>query len=1341
MGVPMYRCKLFFIFVMATLGLNFFQLGSIAESSTSLTAQTEGNFRELAPIGQLGGQVYAVAAQGHRVVVAQGLKLIVYDITDPRHPAVLGQSLPFDVTIEDLLLDGDRLYGLSSNPDAILVFDWSRAVPMLIGETLLPGSPRLVRDSVLYITLDEGRELQFWDVSHPEQGFSRMGRWRGDASMRTYALEAVERRVYMLIDDARGFLPGSLVVLDINNPAKPEVIEASADIGYWGDSLWAQGIFLYGTNNGQLKIFQWREGKGLVSRGHVYTDGGQIVGAEKDRIYIANGNWEITVVDVSNPDQPVNLGKMSVAKSLDYAFTGHHLLGALGDRGWMIWDASDPAQPQLLVQTPALLAEPQDIAAQNGFVYIVDDSAFRVIDVRDPAHPAPIEQFLLTEDGSRRVFVMDHFAYVSEGRLLHIFDISEQSNPILIKTMENDWDIQDIDGEGDRIYLGGETVASLSATGEGDIHALEGVQGALIQVVTRNNRRLLYATFSPRSGFRVVDITDEAHPTLLTEQCILDSCEPRTWWAVIDLDIQADRLFLSTGHLYDITNPAQPEIDEIVQPAAGAVKVAGDKAFYAGDFLRIVDISQPDSPRLLAQSASPLYWPKQVAYRWHREYPFHPWGALAVEDNVVYGIGGNGLQIFSIPQKESAPLQREKQRTMNAAVSPSDAAFRITPPSDFNFQVLGRYGGHPWQGRTTLAVAENDYLFTAHGNALVVTDTMDPRQLHLLRVYADLPDDIASMSVHNGILAMQAGGLYLMDVHDPAHARFLAFLPGVGGNVYVAGKRVYALQPHIWRVFDISDPTHPVEIGRVMPPGDIADVAFQDMEVSLLQGHELSVYDFSNPGHLALRSHFNAPEWLHFSDIAVDGSYLAALGADHGGSGDPCGVGELYVFDISDPTHMTRYNYEYLYACWASEAYAGMVLNFPYIYVGRYHQSYEGPPSTPYFSFLKWDIRPDAPTRMAASSFATRLENKIFDMPEAIAVTDTRVVATYEDDLMVYSVDPFVRLPLRPYEDAYLGLPTPQRIGGIDATLFVSGRDHVFLLDNATLTQPQLMDGYQAQTMQAIFDDARMYAAYISPHEYAGILFDICAADMKQGLQASCIPVTSTENELIEQPIDASRGILLSSAYDHFYTSNKFIQLIDVRDVDQPQKLSSIIAYEHFLTRLTTLNGDEDDPIVALVEWKAPYLHDVLIAHARSPLAPLSYFTWSASQSLDIASVGDTLYILSDHKLTLMDISDPEHPQKIGAYTFPHAHGPAHALKIVDNRAYAAIGRQLWVVDMKEPAHPILGGLYTAESDIMEFAIQGSFITLAADNAGIINLNYLSALPYRIYHPTIQLMR
>ncbi|MDQ2996411.1 MAG: IPT/TIG domain-containing protein, partial [Chloroflexota bacterium] len=77
----------------------------------------------------------------------------------------------------------------------------------------------------------------------------------------------------------------------------------------------------------------------------------------------------------------------------------------------------------------------------------------------------------------------------------------------------------------------------------------------------------------------------------------------------------------------------------------------------------------------------------------------------------------------------------------------------------------------------------------------------------------------------------------------------------------------------------------------------------------------------------------------------------------------------------------------------------------------------------------------------------------------------------------------------------------------------------------------------------------------------------------------------------------------------------------------------------------------------------------------------------------DIELAGNRLYLTDDHDgLLIVDVADPAHPQLLGSIDTP---GQAYDVQVVGNRAYLADGEEgMRIIDVSDPAQPATLGFY-----------------------------------------------
>ncbi|MCK6520150.1 hypothetical protein L6R49_01805 [Myxococcota bacterium] len=267
-----------------------------------------------------------------------------------------GQDKPgqgFFVELIDLELHGERAYGVGQG--GLMVYDIADpAAPALIGAHPPAGNGRyhrveVIRDGLVAVT-HRDRGLELVDVSDPAAMatlgvISRAGlegmAWDGD-------------RLW-LTDRARGLLP-----VDLSDPTRP--VEGAATPGL--SAPWELSPVQTGWS------------------------------------YVADNALGVVPIDLSNPDAPVIHPAVALPGATQHvAVADGHLYAAIGGAGVAVLSLADPAAPSLLRVVPTGGSAAQ-VSAADGLLWVADHEGVVVYDLSDPADPQPLareqtEQFAL----------------------------------------------------------------------------------------------------------------------------------------------------------------------------------------------------------------------------------------------------------------------------------------------------------------------------------------------------------------------------------------------------------------------------------------------------------------------------------------------------------------------------------------------------------------------------------------------------------------------------------------------------------------------------------------------------------------------------------------------------------------------------------------------------------------------------------------------------------------------------------------------------------------------------------------------------------------------------------
>ena len=380
--------------------------------------------------------------------------------------------------------------------------------------------------------------------------------------------------------------------------------------------------------------------------------------------------------------------------------------------------------------------------------------------------------------------------------------------------------------------------------------------------------------------------------------------------------------------IIDIADPGHPQlVSSLVMPGygAGALAVNGKYAYVAANGLYVVDISNPQNPKVLSCVVS------GISIDW-----------LLVDGNYLY-FRGPGCQVADISNPESPVILGglELENAFDAAVSHSrvyvadddlqviDVSHPHDPPivggvglpgSSFDVAVNGTFayiaaggsglqvvdaavpqnpviaGGMDTPGNALgIAFFESRAYIADGGAGLQVIDVADPWNPQYVGG-VDSPGTAQDVAVANGYAYLvdqngTAGSLLIIDI-DPANPNGLEIVGSVGwfGEAYgVAVSSTHAFvanQTGSLEVIDISNPWSPQVVGGA-GVGCARGVAIQDEYVYVANWGSLLVLDATNPSspqHVGTVDHLDGDAQF----VTVSGSY-AYLGR--------C----FQVIDISDP--------------------------------------------------------------------------------------------------------------------------------------------------------------------------------------------------------------------------------------------------------------------------------------------------------------------------------------------------------------------------------------------------------------------------------------------------------
>ena len=387
---------------------------------------------------------HGVAASGSRVYIADDQGLLIYDVSIPNRPTLLGVH---PGKTYDVQLVGPLAY-LATYPEGLQIVDVSNpTMPVLVGKHKFRGSARevCVVGTRAYL-VDFTGGLEIVETAEPSAPV-RLGGY--DTLITPRQIEVIGSVAYL--SGHYGLQLQKMEAMDISNPSQP----APRPQALLGDALTIQleGTRVYlGDAEAWLRIVDFTDPEHPVPLGSFNPAGlpfapGFLADQRVERIringsraYLANGKGGLQILDVSDPTRPTRVGgspdyafgsavDVQVSGNIAYVAAGYVNTGGgldildvsdpstivrlgnfmapgttralthgvqvienlayLADNvgGLQIVDVSDPRAPRLVGSTPSK-GVPYSIQVVGTRAFLACRSGVEVMDVSDPAHPS-----------------------------------------------------------------------------------------------------------------------------------------------------------------------------------------------------------------------------------------------------------------------------------------------------------------------------------------------------------------------------------------------------------------------------------------------------------------------------------------------------------------------------------------------------------------------------------------------------------------------------------------------------------------------------------------------------------------------------------------------------------------------------------------------------------------------------------------------------------------------------------------------------------------------------------------------------------------------------------------
>lgn len=548
--------------------------------------------------------------------------------------------------------------------------------------------------------------------------------------------------------------------------------------------------------------------------------------------YLALGNHGIRILDVSNPDQPTQVGEFDTpGHSSGLSLKGNVLFVADGNNGLLVFDVSNPAAIEYLWR----FSDPRDardVAFRNNYAYIADGrSGLHILKAQQiPPSPENRYKWSIGGVGLKQVLTTGRYLYgIGTDESVRVFDIGNPTeakafNPVALEVPITDM----VEADG-RVYV--------STAGQGiawfdnpkiDMQAPTGVN-------TLDGRNILsldiyaYNAYLGLSGGGINILNIANLNSIASIKSVGGIGHPN--------EVKYEDGFIYVADGRQGLRVLDFEDNLILNPIAGA-------GSQAGIFGSIDDVTRVENHLYLASCQQGLQILRLddnhqiIGQNQIKDFAGCVAAVDSTNDQVALTIRNSGVHIYSIEENRDTPVYLQ---------------------------------GLPTSGAANDVVIRDNYVYVASGTlGMEIFDWRLLENQNVAQVGFGDDNDAQSIVLYNNFayLATGDGGLDIVNIEDPqnpvtvrsllvpGYARSVAVHPAVSGGdgnnallAFVAGGA--ANEPSGLWVFDVTDPGNARRIGSYSTAKPALDILVDGRSAYLLLENQglvtLDVFDPTSP--------------------------------------------------------------------------------------------------------------------------------------------------------------------------------------------------------------------------------------------------------------------------------------------------------------------------------------------------------------------------------------------------------------------------------------------------------------------------------------------------------------
>jgi parallel beta-helix repeat protein len=548
-----------------------------------------------------------------------------------------------------------------------------------------------------------------------------------------------------------------------------------------------------------------------------------------------------------------------------------------------------------------------------------------------------------------------------------------------------------------------------------------------------------------------------------------------------------------------------------------------------------------------------------------------------------------------------------------------------------SLRLVGQIGG-PTQG----VAVQGGYAYIGVGLRLVVLDVSNPPELREVGATTPFPHFVEDVAVSGNLAYVAAGGagLRVVNISDPTHPTEVGAWDsrGYAEGVAVAGNIVYLADgPYGLRVVDVSNPTQPTEIGFAFPMNYAFKVVVGGPYTYIAAGGAgLLVADISDPRHPVEIGSYDTSGYAYGVAVSVNTVYIAD------------GWDGVKIVDVTDPKHPVQ--------------------------IGSY--------KTPGWAF---GIAVSGTLAYVADAFKGL---RVVDVSDPAHPAE---VGTYE--------------PRGDFRSAVVAGPL----------IYIADRSWgLRIVNGSNPAQPVQLNSY------GFMGNAREVAVMGTYAYVASGYYGLRVVDMSDPAHPKEVGTYPTQSYALSVEVVGNYAYVATGPQ----SSDRGLHIVDITDPARPNLVGFYPISPDQVETGGAVRGMTVRGGIAYIANE----HGLLMIDVTNPFAPtwqsFIYLSGVRAATVAVAIGGTMAYVAQrDSGFSIVDIANPNSPGLVGIFQTP---GPAEGIAVSEGKAYVAAGwAGLCIVDVSNPGQPRELGSYDTPGWAFGVAESGTLAYIADGNAGI----------------------